>query len=79
MAPDLVRPTFTAAAPNVLWCGDLTEIDTGEGGSFTWIVDFYDTHRRHGACDGLSPIRTIDGRGQEARSRITEPSTVSGN
>jgi putative transposase len=30
-APDLVRRKFTAVAPNVLWCGDLTEIDTEEG------------------------------------------------
>jgi transposase InsO family protein len=30
-APDLVRRQFTAVAPNVLWCGDLTEIDTDEG------------------------------------------------
>jgi putative transposase len=26
-----VRRRFTAPAPNVLWCGDLTEVDTGEG------------------------------------------------
>jgi transposase InsO family protein len=26
-----VRRKFTAVAPNVLWCGDLTEVDTGEG------------------------------------------------
>jgi transposase InsO family protein len=30
-APDLVGRRFTAVAPNVLWCGDLTEIDTDEG------------------------------------------------
>jgi putative transposase len=30
-APDLVRRKFTAIAPNVLWCGDLTEVDTDEG------------------------------------------------
>lgn len=30
-APDLVRRKFTAVAPDVLWCGDLTEIDTDEG------------------------------------------------
>jgi putative transposase len=22
----------------------------------TWIVDFYNTRRRHSACDGMSPI-----------------------
>lgn len=30
-APDLVRRRFIAVAPNVLWCGDLTEVDTDEG------------------------------------------------
>jgi transposase InsO family protein len=30
-APDRVGRTFSAAAPNVLWCGDLTEIATDEG------------------------------------------------
>jgi transposase InsO family protein len=30
-APDRVRRKFTAVAPNVLWCGDLTEVDTDEG------------------------------------------------
>ncbi|MDL5205327.1 IS3 family transposase [Streptomyces sp. ALI-76-A] len=30
-APDLVRRKFDAIAPNVLWWGDMTEIETGEG------------------------------------------------
>jgi putative transposase len=30
-APDRVRRQFTAVAPNVLWCGDFTEIVTDEG------------------------------------------------
>jgi transposase InsO family protein len=30
-APDRVRRQFNAVAPNVLWCGDLTEVDTDEG------------------------------------------------
>jgi putative transposase len=30
-APDRVRRRFSAATPNVLWCGDLTEVVTGEG------------------------------------------------
>jgi putative transposase len=33
-APDLVRRNFTAVAPDVLWCGDVTQIDTGEGPLF---------------------------------------------
>jgi putative transposase len=31
VARDLVRRNFTAVAPNVLWCGDVTQIDTDEG------------------------------------------------
>ncbi|MGJ3558507.1 IS3 family transposase [Streptomyces sp. INA 01156] len=30
-APDLVRRGFDAVAPDVLWWGDMTEIETGEG------------------------------------------------
>lgn len=30
-AADLVRRKFTAVAPDVLWCADVTQIDTGEG------------------------------------------------
>jgi transposase InsO family protein len=30
-APDLVHRTFNAIAPDVLWAGDMTEIDTDEG------------------------------------------------
>jgi putative transposase len=30
-APDRVRRQFTAVAPNLLWCADLTEITTDEG------------------------------------------------
>jgi transposase InsO family protein len=30
-APDRVGRKFTASAPNVLWCGDLTAADTDEG------------------------------------------------
>jgi transposase InsO family protein len=31
VARDLVHRTFTAVAPDVLWCGDVTQIDTDEG------------------------------------------------
>lgn len=31
VARDLVRRNFTAVAPDVLWCGDVTQIDTDEG------------------------------------------------
>ncbi len=30
-APDLLGREFTAAAPNLKWCGDLTEIPTEQG------------------------------------------------
>jgi putative transposase len=30
-APDFVRRDFTADAPDQVWCGDMTEITTGEG------------------------------------------------
>ncbi|MFE3143924.1 transposase [Streptomyces scopuliridis] len=30
-APDFVRRDFTADAPDQVWCGDMTEIETGEG------------------------------------------------
>jgi transposase InsO family protein len=29
--PDLLKRDFSAAAPNVKWCGDMTEIPTDEG------------------------------------------------
>ena len=31
VAPDRVRRQFTAVAPDVPWCGDLTEVQTQEG------------------------------------------------
>ena len=42
VAPDLVRRKFTASAANVLWCGDLTEIETGEGKLYlATVLDLY--------------------------------------
>ncbi|RBQ11618.1 IS3 family transposase [Spongiactinospora rosea] len=38
-APDLVRRKFTAVAPDVLWCGDVTQIDTGEGKLYLATVE----------------------------------------
>jgi putative transposase len=37
--PDLVKGDFTEPAPNLTWCGDITEIPTDEGKlylSVTW-------------------------------------------
>jgi transposase InsO family protein len=112
-----VRRQFTAVAPDVLWRGDLTEVQTEEGKLYlatvlgdlfsrrmlghaaaeafnstikveyihrhhfhtraearlkiaTWIVDFYNTRRRHSACQGMSPINyeryMAEARGAEA-------------
>lgn len=30
-APDFVERDFTAEAPDLVWAGDMTEIETGEG------------------------------------------------
>jgi putative transposase len=37
-APDLVGRRFNAVAPNVLWCGDMTEIETGEGKLYLYVL-----------------------------------------
>jgi putative transposase len=42
VATDLVRRKFTAPAANVLWCGDLAEIETGEGKLYlATVLDLY--------------------------------------
>lgn len=38
-ASDLVRRKFTAVAPDVLWCGDVTQIDTDEGPFYLAMVE----------------------------------------
>jgi putative transposase len=38
-APDLVRRKFNSVAPDVLWCGDATQIDTGEGKLYLATVE----------------------------------------
>lgn len=37
--PDLLRRDFTAESPNVKWCGDMTEIPTGEGKLYLATVE----------------------------------------
>jgi transposase InsO family protein len=40
--PDLLRRDFTAAAPNLRWCGDITEIPTGDGKLYlATVIDLY--------------------------------------
>ncbi|GGL21511.1 IS3 family transposase [Mangrovihabitans endophyticus] len=41
-APDRVRRQFTAPAPDVLWCGDMTEIVTGQGNLYlATVIDLF--------------------------------------
>jgi putative transposase len=42
--PDLLHRDFTAPAPNVTWCGDITEIPTDEGKLF--LASVLDLHSR---------------------------------
>lgn len=44
VARDLVRRNFDAVAPDVLWCGDMTEIDTVEGK--VWCASVIDLFSR---------------------------------
>jgi putative transposase len=47
--PDLLRRDFTAPAPNMKWCGDMTEIPTEEGKLYlATVIDLYS--RRLLAC-----------------------------
>jgi putative transposase len=42
VARDLVRRNFDAVAPDVLWCGDMTEIGTGEGTCYlATVIDMF--------------------------------------
>ncbi|MEH1017990.1 IS3 family transposase, partial [Micromonospora sp. CPCC 206060] len=43
-APDLIKRNFTAPAPDVAWCGDMTEIITGEGKLY--LATVIDLHSR---------------------------------
>jgi transposase InsO family protein len=40
--PDLLKRDFSAPAPNVTWCGDMTEIPTAEGKLYlATVIDLY--------------------------------------
>ncbi len=40
--PDRVKRDFTAAGPNLKWCGDITEIPTGNGKLYlATVIDLY--------------------------------------
>jgi transposase InsO family protein len=57
--PDLLRRDFSAPAPNIKWCGDITEIPTGEGTLYlATVIDLYS--RRLLACPiGEHPDRWL--------------------
>ena len=38
-APDLIGRNFTAPAPNVAWCGDITYVKTWTGWAYLATVD----------------------------------------
>jgi transposase InsO family protein len=53
--PDLVKRDFTAAAPNVKWVGDMTEIPTAGGKLYlATVLDLY-SRKLLGAATGLHP------------------------
>lgn len=40
--PDFVRRDFTAEAPDLVWCGDMTEIETGDGKLYSaTVIDLF--------------------------------------
>jgi putative transposase len=53
--PDLVRRDFTAPAKNVKWCGDMTEIPTGEGKLYLADVEDLFSRRIIGFAIGEHP------------------------
>jgi transposase InsO family protein len=56
-APDLVRRGFDAVSPNVLWVGDMTEIETGEGKLYlATVLDLF-SRRLLGYAMGRPPRR----------------------
>jgi transposase InsO family protein len=70
--PDLLHRDFTAAAPNVKWCGDITEIPTEEGKLY--LASVLDLHSRRLlasatsehpdaglACDAIKMAATVRG------------------
>jgi putative transposase len=59
--PDLVNRDFTAPAPNVKWCGDITEIPTDEGKLFlASALDLF-SRRLLGAATSIHPDADLAG------------------
>jgi transposase InsO family protein len=59
-APDLIKREFTAAAINVKWCGDLTEVPTDEGKLYLAHVEDLASRRIPGFSATARP-RSDDG------------------
>ncbi|MFI2206092.1 IS3 family transposase [Streptomyces sp. NPDC020192] len=60
-APDFVRRDFTAEEPDLVWAGDMTEIDTGEGKLYlATVIDLF-SRRLLGYCDGRPARRRAGG------------------
>ncbi|MEU5092829.1 IS3 family transposase, partial [Streptomyces sp. NPDC021356] len=77
-APDFVRRDFTADAPDQVWCGDMTEIVTGEGKLYlATVIDLfsrrllgYATGERHDAELVVASLRMAATRGGDVRGVI---------
>jgi len=71
--PDLLKRDFSAPAPNVKWCGDMTEIPTDEGK----LSALYDamftrgTRLRFGPQDSAAPLSTAYAELRAAAATIT--------
>ena len=67
--PDLVRRDFTATAPNLKWCGDMTEIPTGDGKLYlATVIDLY-SRRLLGRGDQPALRRGVVRAGDQDRRR----------
>jgi putative transposase len=59
-APDFVCRDFTADAPDQVWCGDMTEIESGEGRIYlATVIDLFS--RRALTARSSAPARTRGG------------------
>ncbi|MFI6063459.1 IS3 family transposase [Streptomyces sp. NPDC051286] len=71
-SPDLVRRGFDAIAPDVLWWGDMTEIDTGEGKLYLASVHDAFSRRALGSPSAVpcSSSQSSSSRARRSRDRI---------
>ncbi|WP_101376886.1 DDE-type integrase/transposase/recombinase [Saccharopolyspora spinosa] len=80
VARDLVRRNFIAVAPDVLWCGDITQIDTDEGPLYLATTDDlfsrrmlgYAMSEHHDSAVVVASLRmAATTRGREARGCLS--------